>query len=196
MICHHDLCVIMSCEGLFKINLSFALFSHALYSVVKFCIFMIGQNFIKIQAGLQNKASNGIIIIITTRHASRRIGQQQSSSSPVCHWPASRWCPSCGSCSSYLLLQFFTRLSSVDQANGITSLQLWPRSGETQSLNILPFKPGGGQYIAIHAALTARDFLLAYFYLSSQFTLFFPKPLPIFPMLAVANTQFLCRPTE
>ena len=47
-----------------------------------------------------------------------------------------------------------------------------PRSGElrmqklkshlvrTQSLNVLPFKPGLGQYIAIHAVLTAGDFIL------------------------------------
>ena len=81
---------------------------------------------------------------------------------------------------------------------------LWPvtkpRSGElraqklkshlviTQSLNVLPFKPGMGQYIAIHATLTARDFFLAYFYPSSPLTCIFFKPLPIFPVLAVANT--------
>ena len=51
-----------------------------------------------------------------------------------------------------------------------------PRSGElrmqklkshlvrTQSLNVLPLKPGVGQYIATHGTLTARDFFLAYFY--------------------------------
>ena len=37
----------------------------------------------------------------------------------------------------------------------------------TQSLNVLPLKPGVGQHIAIHATLTARDFFLAYFYPSS-----------------------------
>ena len=48
-----------------------------------------------------------------------------------------------------------------------------PRSGElrtqklkshlvrTQSLNVLPFKPGVGQYIAIHATLTAKDFFMS-----------------------------------
>ena len=67
----------------------------------------------------------------------------------------------------------------------------------TQSLNVPPFKPGVGQYIAIHAALTARDFFLAYyFYPSGPFTCIFPKPLPSFPVLAVANTWFLCRPAE
>ena len=53
---------------------------------------------------------------------------------------------------------------------------LWvPRSGElwkqklkshlmrTQSLKVLFLKPGVGQYIAMHATLTARDFFLANF---------------------------------
>ena len=67
-----------------------------------------------------------------------------------------------------------------------------PRSGElrtqklkshlvrTQSLNVLSLKPGEGQYMAIHATLTSRDFFLAYFYPSGPFTCIFPKPLPIF----------------
>ena len=58
----------------------------------------------------------------------------------------------------------------------------------TQSLNVLPLKPGVGQYVAIHATLTARDFFLASFYPFSTFTCIIPKPLPIcFPVLAVAN---------
>ena len=65
-----------------------------------------------------------------------------------------------------------------------------------QSLYILPLKPGVGQYIAIHATLTARDFFLAYFYPSGPFTCILPKPLPTFPVLAMANTWFLCRPAE
>ena len=95
---------------------------------------------------------------------------------------------------------FFTNL--------LPSFSLHPRSGElrtqklkshlvrTQSLNVLPLKPGVGQNIAIQATLTARDFFLAYFYPSGPFTCIFPKPLPIFPVLAVANTWFLCRPAE
>ena len=96
---------------------------------------------------------------------------------------------------------------------GLESLSFYvffflPRSGElrtqklksrlvrTQILNILPLKPGVGQHIAIHATLTARDFFLAYFYPSGPFTCIFPKPLPIFPVLAVTNTWFLCRPAE
>ena len=67
----------------------------------------------------------------------------------------------------------------------------------TQSLNVLPFKPGVGQYIAIHATLTAGDFFLAYFYTSGPFTCIFSKTSPeFFPVLAVANTWLLCRPAE
>ena len=40
----------------------------------------------------------------------------------------------------------------------------------TQSLNVLSLKPGVGQYIAIHATLTARDLFLAYFYPTGPFT--------------------------
>ena len=46
---------------------------------------------------------------------------------------------------------------------------------KTQSLNVLPLKPGVGQYIAMHATLTARDFSLAYFYPSGPFTCIFSK---------------------
>ena len=83
-----------------------------------------------------------------------------------------------------------------------------PRSGElrtqklkshlvrTQSLNVLPLKLGVGQYIAINATLTARNIFLAYFYPSRPFTCIFLKPLPISPVLVVANARFLCRPAE
>ena len=49
------------------------------------------------------------------------------------------------------------------------------------------FKPGVGQYIAIYATLTAREFFLAYFYPSSPFTCIFSKTSPNF---------FLCWPAE
>ena len=61
----------------------------------------------------------------------------------------------------------------------------------TQSLKVFP---GVGQYIAVHATLTSRDFFLAYLYPSGPFTAFLPKPLPNFPMFAVANAWFLCGP--
>ena len=50
----------------------------------------------------------------------------------------------------------------------------------TQSLKVLLLKPGVGQYIAMHATLTARDFFLANFYPSAPFICIFPKPLPSF----------------
>ena len=77
-----------------------------------------------------------------------------------------------------------------------------PRSGElrtqklkshlvgTQSLNVLPLKPGVSEYIAIHATLTARDFFLAYFYPSGPLTCTFTKTSPdlCVCVLFVANT--------
>ena len=76
-----------------------------------------------------------------------------------------------------------------------------PRSGElwtqklkshlvrTQNLNVLPLKPGVGQYIAMHATLTARELFLTYFYPSGPFTCIFSKTSPdFFPVLALANT--------
>ena len=59
----------------------------------------------------------------------------------------------------------------------------------TWSLNVLSLKHWVGQYIVIHATLTARNFFLAYFYPSSPFTCIFSQNLSrFFPALAVANT--------
>ena len=76
--------------------------------------------------------------------------------------------------------------SLVNRSGELRMQKLRSHLMRTQSLNVLPFKPGVGQYIAIHATLTAGEFFLAYFYPSSPFTcIFFPKPLPIFyPVLA------------
>ena len=46
-----------------------------------------------------------------------------------------------------------------------------------QTLKVLPFKPGVGQYIAIHAVITARDVFLANFYPCGPFTCIFLKHL-------------------
>ena len=87
-----------------------------------------------------------------------------------------------------------TNCLSLSSFSPSPSLSL-PRSGElrtqklkshlvrTQSLNVLPLKPGVGQYIAIHATLTVRDFFLPYFYhstSSSPFTCIFSKTSPDF----------------
>ena len=55
--------------------------------------------------------------LVTTHHTSWHVGQQRSSSIPVCPWPASGWCPRCGTWSSFPRPQFFARLSSVDHAS-------------------------------------------------------------------------------
>ena len=51
---------------------------------------------------------------------------------------------------------------------------------KTQSLKVFPLKPGVGQYIAMIATPTARDFFLADFYLSDPSTCVFSKPLQSF----------------
>ena len=70
---------------------------------------------------------------------------------------------------------FMMQSSFVGVGGGTTNINtsLHPGSGEpqmqklkshlvrTQSLNVLPLKCGVGQYIALHATLTARDFFLA-----------------------------------
>ena len=66
----------------------------------------------------------------------------------------------------------------------------------TQSLKVLLLKPGVGQYIAIHATLTVRNFFIAVICPSGPFNCIFSKPLPISSVLAVANTWFLRRPAE
>ena len=53
---------------------------------------------------------------------------------------------------------------------------------------VLPLKPGVGQYIAIHATLSAKDFFLATFYSSHPFTCILSKTSGVFPVLALANT--------
>ena len=53
-------------------------------------------------------------------------------------------------------------------------------SGENTELKRSPFKAGVGQYIAINATLTARDFSFVYFYPSGQFTCIFFKTSPEF----------------
>ena len=62
----------------------------------------------------------------------------------------------------------------------------------TQSLNVLPLKPGVGQYISIHATLTARDFFRACFYTSDPFTCIFSKTSPDFSLCWLWLTHGSC----
>ena len=64
----------------------------------------------------------------------------------------------------------------------------------SQSLKVLPLKPEVGQYIAMHAALTARDFFLANFYPSGPFTCIFQNLSRVCLVLAVANIDFCVGP--
>ena len=97
--------------------------------------------------------------------------------------------PDISICDPSLALEFY-HLTHNDLCGSDHFPVILSRSGElqtqklkshllrTQSLNVLPLKPGVGQYIAIHATLTARDFFLAYFYPSSPFTCIFSKTSP------------------
>ena len=102
-------------------------------------------------------------------------------------------------------LEILNRLHlSNPQACTDTFTSRSPRSGElrtqklkshlvrTQSLNVLPLKPGVSQYIAIHATPTARDFFLAYFYTSGPFTCIFSKPSPNFSLCWLWLTHGSC----
>ena len=81
--------------------------------------------------------------------------------------------PFCISCKEALSLAYFT------PQWGAADAEIKVPSGENTELKRSPFKVGVGQYIAIHATLTARDFFLAST-LPVHSPAFFPKPLPIF----------------
>ena len=82
----------------------------------------------------------------------------------------------------------FPRSSSDPHGGELRTQKLKSHLVRTQSLNVLPLKPRVGQYLAIPATLTARDFFF-YFYPSGPFTCIFSKTShDFFPMLAVANT--------
>ena len=61
-------------------------------------------------------------------------------------------------------------------------------SDENTELKGSPLKPGVGQYIAMHATLTARGFFLANIYPSGPFTCIFPKLLPSFSCVSCGKT--------
>ena len=63
---------------------------------------------------------------------------------------------------------------------GAVDVEIKVSSGENTALSVLPLKPGVGQYMAIDAVLTARDFFHAYFYPSSPFTHILSKTSPNF----------------
>ena len=81
---------------------------------------------------------------------------------------------------------------------GAADAEIKVPSGENTELKRSPCKAWSSQYIAIHATLTARDFFLSclFLYFQSIHLHFFQNLSRFFPVLAVANMWFLCRPAE
>ena len=77
-------------------------------------------------------------------------------------------------------------VSEISRSGELRTQKLKSHLMRTQSLKVLPLKPGVGQHIAMHATLTARDFFLANFYPSGSFACIFPKPLPSFSCVSCA----------
>ena len=72
----------------------------------------------------------------------------------------------------------FTSALKIPRSGELRTQKLKSHLVRTQCLNVLPLKVEVGQYIAIHATLTARDFFLAYFYPSGPFTCIGSKTSP------------------
>ena len=67
---------------------------------------------------------------------------------------------------SMALSTVFHSISSPDNSplcHSVLPVLILPCLVVSQSLKVLPLKPGVGQYIAMHATLTARDFFRADF---------------------------------
>ena len=85
--------------------------------------------------------------------------------------------------------QFLDLWVAVNRYTTFADTDIKFQLSRTQTLNVLPFKPGAGPCIAMHVTPTARDFFLANYYPSGPFTCIFSNPLPFFsPVLAMANT--------
>ena len=90
----------------------------------------------------------------------------------------------------------------------LEALHCSPRSGElrtqklkshlvrTQSLKVLPFKPGVGQYSHTCYAYCQGFLPCIFLHFRSIYLHFFQNLSRFFPVLAVANTLFLCRPAK
>ena len=76
---------------------------------------------------------------------------------------------------------YLTVLRVLPCSGGLRTQKLKSHLLRTQSLRVLLFKPEAGQYIAMHATLTARDVFLANLYPSGPSTcISFPKTSPVF----------------
>ena len=88
----------------------------------------------------------------------------------------------------FIMLTLSITRSYVPHSGELRTQKLKSHLVRTQSLNVLPLKPGVSQY----PTLTARDFFLAYFYPSGPFTCIFPKPLPHFSLCWLWLTHGSC----
>ena len=76
-----------------------------------------------------------------------------------------------------MILNSYSHLYFDTCRGGMRMQKLKTHMLRTQSSKILPFEPGAGLYMAMHAVPTAMDFSLVSFYPSGPFTCIFPKPL-------------------
>ena len=80
---------------------------------------------------------------------------------------------------------------------GAADAEIKVPSGENTELKRSPFQAWSRSVYSNTCYAYCQGFLPCLFLSSGPFTGFFsPKPLPIFPVFAVANTWFLCRPAE
>ena len=70
------------------------------------------------------------------------------------------------------------RPNKQSRSGELRTQKLKPHLLRTQTLRVLPLKPGIGQNTAKHATLPARDFFPTNIYPSGPLTYIFPKPLP------------------
>ena len=90
----------------------------------------------------------------------------------------------------HLLLSLFPRVGKL------RTQKLKSRLSNIESLKIIPLKPGKGQYIAIHATLTARNFFLANFCPSDPFSCIFSKTFPEFLQHNHADLKHVLKETS
>ena len=78
---------------------------------------------------------------------------------------------------------------------GAADAEIKVSPGGNTELKRSPFK-AWSRSVYSHKCYAYCQGFFPYFYPSGPFTCIFPKPLPISPVLAVANAWFLCRPAQ
>ena len=103
----------------------------------------------------------------------------------------------------FFLILFVSHCSNIvhfeDEAPlwGAADAEIKVPSGRNTELKRPPFKTCSRSVYSHTCYAYCQGFLLVLIStLPVHSPAFFPKPLPIFPVLAIANTWFLCRPAE